>query len=148
MAKKTVIVAGCLALIVLGVYMAWPKHGVPTPDPEDYQRPWVCEACGHRFQAVQSQGMGECPECGARKAVQLAVYVCKACGAEFDAYRFADFYSDTGDVGPDGKPALPAPYYRLPDGDWKTGQPAPEDIACPECGNSDPAQLEEKRFGP
>ena len=148
LAKKVVTVVVCLVVTAAGVYMAWPKGRIATPNPEDYRRPWVCDACGHTFDEPPGEGMRECPKCGAKKGAQVGVYVCKACGEEFEAYRFADFYTDSGDAGPDGKPLVPATYYKLPGSQWKIGRPDPKAIVCPKCGNRDPAKLEERRFVP
>jgi len=146
--RKIAIAIGCLALTAIGVYLAWPKHRIPTPNPDDYRRPWVCDACGHTWQAPPSQGLLACPKCGEKKGAQAAIFVCKACGKEFEAYRFADFYSLDGEVGPDGKPAVPATYYKKPGGAWTTDRSKIEPIVCPGCGNSDAAKLEEKVFAP
>jgi len=146
--RKIATIIGCLTLTAVGIYFAWPKHGVPTVDPDDYRRPWVCDACGHTFQEPPGAGLLPCPECGEKKGAQVAVFVCKGCGKEFEAYRFADFYSVEGGVGPDGKPAVPATYYKKPGGEWTLDRGKLGPIACPGCGNSDAAKLEEKTFGP
>ena len=146
--KKTVTIIACVVLTAVGVYFALPRRGIPRVDPDDYRRPWVCDACGHVFQEPPGEGLLTCPKCGEKQAAQSAVYTCKKCGKEFEAYRFADFYSADGGLGPDGKPAVPTTYYKKAGGRWTVRRDDLGPVTCPDCGNKNPATLEEKVFAP
>ena len=147
MGKKIATVAACLIAISAGVYFAWPKSAIPTIDPDDWRRPWVCDACGHTFLEPPGQGTLPCPKCAKKAGVQSIIYTCK-CGHEFEAYRFKDYYSMGGELDENGKPIMPAQYYKKAGGKWTTQIEKLGPIACPKCGNADKATLQEKRFGP
>jgi len=132
LAKKVGTVVVCVALIAVSVYFALPSYRPPKINPDDYRRPWVCEACGHTFMEPPTAGVLPCPKCG----------------AEFEAFRYKDYYG----VGPahdeGGEPMPPLPHYKRPGGEWVTNRDELGDIKCPKCGNADPATLKEKVFAP
>jgi hypothetical protein len=142
-------VLACLAVLVVCGWMLFRPDGKPrAEDLDDYRRPWVCEACDHRFLALPGPGRRTCPQCGREEAVQSVIYVCGACGAEFEAYRRVDHYDEGAPPGPDGKVVLPLPHFKRPGGEWTTDRSELDDIACPKCGNTDAATLREKTYGP
>ena len=148
MAKKIGTVVVCVGLIAVSIYFALPSYRPPKIDPDDYRRPWVCDACGHTFMEPPTAGVLPCPKCGKKQGVQSIVYTCGKCGAEFEAFRYKDYYG----VGPahdeGGEPMPPLPHYKRPGGEWVTNRDELGDIKCPKCGNADPATLKEKVFAP
>ena len=147
MGKKVATVAACLIAIAIGVYFAWPKSPIPTINPDDWRRPWVCDDCGHTFLEPPGGGMHTCPKCTKTAGVQSIIYACK-CGHDFEAYRLKDYSSTDKDVDENGKPVVPTFYFKKPGGKWTTQPKDLEPSACPKCGNTDKATLQEKRFGP
>ena len=147
MAKKIGIVVACVALIAVSVYIALPPRRLPKVNPEDYRRPWVCDACGHTFRELPGPGLRPCPKCGELAGVQSIIYTCGKCGAEFEAYRLKDMYGATAEQGADAMGSDIA-YAKKAGGEWTTVFSILKPIKCPKCGNTDPATLKEKLFGP
>ena len=146
MAKKIGIAAVCIVVTAVSAYFALPPRGRPEINPEDYRRPWVCEACGHEFLEPPTSGMRVCPKCGKKEAVQSYVYVCESCDKEFEAYRFKDNYG-IEEAGPGGE-VDPMPRFKKPGGKWAKRLADLGPLKCPHCGNDDPATLTEKVFAP
>ena len=138
----------CLVIIAVSVYFAHPRHRRPKINPEDYRRPWVCEACGHTFREVPTAGVLPCPKCGKKQAVQSVVYTCGKCGCEFEAYRLKDYYGSDETHDESGRPILPVAYFKKAGGKWATRLAELGPLKCPKCGNSDPATLTQKVFAP
>ena len=148
LAKKVGTVVVCVALIAVSVYFALPSYRPAKIDPDDYRRPWVCEACGHTFMEPPTAGVLPCPKCGKKQAVQSIVTACGKCGAEFEAYRFKDYYGAPEATDENGQPVAPIAYFKQVGGDWTTNRTDLGPIKCPKCANADPATLVEKVFAP
>ena len=134
LAKKVATIVACVVAIVVSVYIALPSHRPPKIDPDDYRRPWVCEACGHTFLEPPTAGVLPCPKCGKKQGVQSIVYTCGKCGAEFEAYRFKDYYGAAEATDENGQPMAPIAYFKKAGGEWTTSLADLGPIKCPKCG--------------
>jgi DNA-directed RNA polymerase subunit RPC12/RpoP len=148
LARNALIVVACLVLIAASVYFALPRRQFPKIVPEDYRRPYVCDACGHTFLEVPAPGVRTCPKCGKDEGVQSVTYVCGKCGTEFEAYRLKDFYGASVPAGVDPRTVAPLPHFKMAGGEWVTSRAQLGPIKCPKCGNEDAATLKMRIYAP
>jgi DNA-directed RNA polymerase subunit RPC12/RpoP len=128
MAKKAVAVVASLAVIVACVWFMLPRRArVPR---EQLLRPYVCEACGHRFETMVDGDVAECPTCHKKEAVHYYEYECRECGHRFEAFR--EKRAGEGAPSPDEPPQM---VYRREGGKWvdMLEQLRLERLACPKC---------------
>ena len=127
--KKAVAVVVCLVVIAACVWFVVPREeSIPR---EQLLRPYVCEACGHRFEAMVEGAVIECPECHKKQAVHYYSYECRDCGERFEAFR-----EKTADGKQPTSPDEPTHMlYKRPGGTWvdMLEQLGLERLTCPKC---------------
>lgn len=110
-------------------------------------RPWVCEACSHKFLARPVPGVRQCPSCGKQAAIRSIVYTCGRCDKRFEAYRFLDCTGMEAPKDPAGKAIEPGLYLKKKGGGWVGDEEMLGELKCPHCGNADRAKMQ-IRAGP
>lgn len=131
MSKKPVMAVASAVAILFCIWLIWPSGRKVSR--RELRRPYVCDACGHRFKAVPGTERIRCPKCGKTEAVLYHEYECRQCGERFEAFRERQAGAEGGPPSADEPPLME---YKKPDGEWVTSAEALGDIQCPHCGST------------
>ena len=131
MAKKAITAVASVAVIVACVWFILPRGD--TLSPEQLVRPYVCEACGHRFEAMPDTSLAECPKCNKKAALRYHEYECRACGERFEAFRERQA-ADQGEKPDPNEPLVME--YKRPDGEWASDLMELGRTTCPKCNST------------
>jgi len=129
MAKKTIMAVASIIVIIGCVWFMLPED---TSIPKDeLVRPYVCEACGHKFTALPEATLMECPKCKKKAALRYHEYECRKCGERFEAFRERQATDQGAAPDPNEPPVME---YKQPGGEWATELGR---ITCPKCNSTD-----------
>ena len=132
MAKKAITAVVSIVVIVACVWFIWPESDTLSPD--QLVRPYVCEACGHRFEAMPNESLIECPKCKKKAALRCHEYECRKCGHRFEAFRERQAAEQGANPDPNEPPIME---YKRPDGEWASNLMELGRFACPKCNSTD-----------
>ena len=127
--RKTGVAVVAIVVIFACVCRLWPR-GEPRVTTTMVERPRMCLDCKARFLATTEPILVECPTCHKRAGARLYHYVCRDCGARFEAYVERPSDPSVATVDPIKPPDL---VFRREGGEWVRSVKTLGIFVCPKC---------------